>query len=287
MDLSYPGTYYNNFVPLSSVYLPHAPSGTYGWTRVEENVAVPAGAGFLFFKVFSNGDPGASLYFDQVEYSRGSGWQGFVNGSFEEQSDSSLNPRYFYSWKADTGTAVRTTEQAHDGNWSVKLAGCTAWGHWANYDENWWLGDAAALAVTPGETVSIGYWVRAGNAAADKNGILIWFASASTYYGDRAFVEGNLDNHLVQFSVASDAPVFIGEFTASLAGRRPDILDYIGDAIDCFDARGFSWVYYVYRENWTGPRKYLGVYNGPAGASVEGGGCSEDTDVLDCLRSKY
>ncbi|HTR77942.1 MAG TPA: hypothetical protein VMH39_07520 [Gemmatimonadaceae bacterium] len=93
----------------------------------------------------------------------------------------------------------------------------------------------------------------------------------------------DLDAALATPSANFGAPMLIGEFTASLAGTRPDILDWTSDLLDYANAHGLSWAYYHYRDTWTGT-KYLGVYNGPYGTRTDYS--SGDTDILARVQAK-
>ncbi len=60
------------------------------------------------------------------------------------------------------------------------------------------------------------------------------------------------------FVAAWNVPIYVGEFSAAKWGPQPDTANYLADAIDLFEARGWSWNYLAWK-SWPGWRLDMDV----------------------------
>ena len=262
-------------------YLPVIEPGTYDWRAYTITQDVPAGAEYMFIKLFSNGDRGATLWFDKVEYSLdGSPYRLFPNGSFEDKNPISSEPLFWEHWQAGKGNLYRTNTAAKEGKYSICIQNASAWAHYGNYSEGEWLATLPAVGVVSGQKVSIRFWVKAQNASAKKNGLNLFFCRAQKEVYTQKEVERDIKFFLIDFSTRYNVPVFVGEFTPSLLGKRPDILRYINDVVGYWNTHNISWTFYLYRDTGL---KYMGIYNGPVGVTTKE--CSVDQELLETLQS--
>lgn len=278
-NVSYPGWVLTNSTFLSDSYYPNI-SNTAHWSLYEGGAVAPAQADFVVAQVFSDSDSGAEIWFDMLEISTNNGIDYFLfpNGSFEVKNEISPNPLYWKSWQGGGGRAVLTNGDARQGSNSLYLQGMTGWGEFMSWD--WWLNTAGGVPVTPGQQVLYRYYAKASGATLYKNGFMLKWVRANRMYCDAAWLQESVSK-TADFSALHQVPILVGEFSPSLAGQRPDILHYLQDVISLFDAQGWSWTYYPYRETWTGTR-YMGIYNGAYGTSTAG--CVEDTEIVQLLR---
>jgi hypothetical protein len=274
-NISYPGDAVTNTYEVRADFFPVVPAGTSGWTQYTITTNAPVGANFLFPQVFCNSDSGAEIWFDDIEFSTNGGatFVPFGNGSFEIKNEISDKPLYWKQYQGGSGIAVRTNSHAHTGSYSVYFKSMTGWGEFQTWD---WIATAGGLPVVPGQTVSMRFWAKANNASAGKNGMQFRWINVQSCNIDNTWLANSVDKTL-QFSQTCGVPIFVGEFSPSLAGKRPDIFTYLNEVIARFNANGFSWTYYPYRETWTAT-KYMGIYNGAYGLPTSG--CTEDSDVL-------
>jgi Cellulase (glycosyl hydrolase family 5) len=269
----------------SQVYDPSVPAGTYDWQTLTTSYAIPAGSDLAFVKLFSNGDVGATVYFDDIEASVDGGPFTLIpNGSFETVNEVSTDANYWSSYVADAGTVTRTNEAAADGQWSAKISGSDAWSDYTTHygldaDNNsiFYLGTAAGVPVAGATALALRWRVKAENASAATDGLEVMFGEVQKKSYTEADLDADLDGVLATNMAGLGAPILIGEFTPSLAGTRPDILDWTSALMTYANAHGISWAYYLYRDDWTGTR-YLGLYNGPYGAPTDYG--TADADIL-------
>ena len=81
--------------------------------------------------------------------------------------------------------------------------------------------------------------------------------------------------------------MFIGEFSPSLAGKRPDNLYYLNDELEYFNRNNLSWTFYNYRSPNTNPdRLFLSVFYVKDGLTTDKY-WHMDTAVLDVLKRYY
>ncbi len=274
----------------SQVYDPSVPAGSYDWQTVTTSYTVPAGSDLAFVKLFSNGDVGATIYFDDLEASVDGGPFALIpNGSFETVNEVSTDANYWTSYVAASGSVTRTSEAAADGQWSAEISGCdgfcdytTHYGLDANDQSIFYLGTAAGVPVAGATTLTLRWRVKAENATAGTDGLLVMFGVVQKRSYGQADLDADLDGVLASNMAAFGAPILIGEFTPSLAGTRPDILDWTSDLISYANAHGISWAYYHFRDDWTATR-YLGLYNGPYGTPTDYS--TADTDILTRLQA--
>lgn len=287
--LSYPDTQGEMIAELKPTngkngsYLPLIRPGTYDWQPYTVTEKAPPKTEYAYLKLFSNGDSGATLWFDQVEYSiDGSPYQLLPNGSFEERNPVSNDPLLWEQYQAGKGFLYRTDALAKDGKYSICIQNPSGWSHFGNYHEYGWLGTLSAIRIAPGQKLSIRFWVKGKNVSANKNGLILYFCRAQKEVYTKAEMERDMKRLLISFSERNNIPIFIGEFTPPIQGKRPDIIDYICDAVGYWNDRHISWTFYHYRDvgEW-----YMGIYNGPMGVPTEK--CREDTELRKTLQGLF
>jgi hypothetical protein len=262
-------------------------AGTADWTQVIAGpFTAPAGAGYAFARFFSYQDPAATVWLDDLEVRRVHGttlsfWGPVGNGSFEARNDFTAEAAYWLPYAGGAGGAVRASDAAHGGAWSARFHGCTGWCEYALFQPGS-LATAGGTAVEPGDQVTYRFWVKTQAASAGRNGLQLVWATPTVEHWDRDRLHQALSDTVGAFSLAHGVPAFVGELTPSLVGPRPDILTYLGDALDWLDASGVGWTFYEYRDTYDAGRAYMGLYNGPFGTATAG--CTEDAEVLAVVR---
>ncbi len=296
LDVRYPGEYVTKVEPNSNgactVQFPIDTGSTRGdWRMIEVSTRVPRdGTNAAFLELYCNGDKNAVLYFDDFSYNTdgGSGFRPVPFGSFEEPDD--WNASVPLVWiKHDNngrgGSGKRTAEAAHHGGYSLKISNCSGSISYQNTD--FWLSSAGAIAVTGEQTLTIRYWVKMKNAAHGTSGIRIKWAVIKKGYLNKTKLQSLIRETVIKRRNASHRPVFIGEFSPSLASQRPDNLQYLQDELEYFNKNNLSWTFYSYRSPNTDPdRLFLGVIYARDGLTTDKFWYI-DTEVLDVLKRYY
>lgn len=261
-----------------------------GWTTIDAGPSTVPGGVDLVYPTFDVAGTGAGdeVDVDAVEYrihrkgaAAWTAWTAVLNGSFESPgaTDDGL---HWLTWQpaGQGGTLARAqVSDADDGAWIWRLRGCT--GHCQTTLFDGWVGTLGAIPVAEGDEVELrlrARWRGAGQLDAGFGA-----AQSTREYWDRARLQAAVAQDIVGFSAAHHVPVLVGEFSPSLVAPRADALAYEGDLMDAFQDAGLSWTYYVYRENWPASRRYLGLWNCPAGTPTGAAACTEETDVRDVL----
>ncbi|MEJ2663669.1 MAG: hypothetical protein P8107_06460, partial [Spirochaetia bacterium] len=261
------------------------------WQKIEVSARVPRdGTNAAFLELYCNGDKNAVVYFDDFSYSTdsGSSFHDAAYGSFEEPDDWDISVPLVWI-KHDnngrSGSGKRTAEAAHHNGHSLKLANCSGLTSYTNTD--FWLSSAGAITVTGGQTLTIRYWVRMKNGTAGKSGIRIMWATIKKEYLNKTKLQSLIRETVIKKRNTSRRPVFIGEFSPSLAGKRPDNLHYLNDELEYFNRNNLSWTFYSYRSPNTNPdRLFLGVFYVKDGLTTDKY-WHMDTAVLDVLKRYY
>lgn len=266
----------DNVVVASHANDPATPAGTYDWQAVERTYSIPAATELIFVKVFSNGDSGATVYFDDIQAALdGGAFAPIPNGSFETKADVFPDAAYWQAWIQSTGSVARTNDSAADGQWSVKIANSGGWSHYTTHpgvdasgNSIYFLGTTSGLAANGASTLRLRWMNKAAGATAGKNGVEVYFCTVSRRSYGKTDLQSDLSTTVRTPSQTFDAPILIGEFSPSLVGTRPDGLDWTTDVIDYANANGISWAYYHYREV-KDQLRYLGLYEGPFGTATD------------------
>jgi hypothetical protein len=296
LDVRYPGEYVTKVEHTSdsvhTVDFPIDIGGTQGgWRMVEVSARVPRdGVNAAFLELYCNGDKNAVIYFDDFSYNTddGSRFHGVACGSFEAPDD--WNASVPLVWiKHDNngrnGSGIRTTEAAHHGGYSLKLSNCSGLTFYENTD--YWFSSAGAIQVTGGQTLTIRYWLKLKNATPGANGIRIKWAVIKKDYLNKTKLQSLIKETVIKRRNASNRPVFIGEFSPSLASIRPDNLHYLQDELEYFNRNNLSWTFYSYRSPYTNPdRLFLGVIYARDGLTTDKY-WHIDNEVLDVLKRYY
>jgi|GEM_PF-4258531 len=303
LDVSYPGYCYqyiyndrqNNS---QTLHYPVIQSGTNDWQMYEIETEVPDTGWpsmdendkyLAFINVFSNGDRNAVIYIDDIEYEINSGgYNSIYNGSFEipvDYDQSTPLTWIKYDNNGQNGNVTRTNASAKDGSYSLCFTNCSGWTHYENID--YWINSAGAIEVAPGQTLKIKFWVKTINATENLNGIQIKWATGYREYINESRLQQFINNLIINRRSTLNKPFFIGEFTPSMASKRPDSMNYLTDLLEYFNACSLHWTYYVYRENWTNPdRLLLGIYNDNAGIPAQECRFTDD-EVINILKNFY
>ena len=279
------GTMVNDVPVVASVDDTSVPAGSYDWQTVSADYAVPANSELAYVKVFSNGDAGATLYFDDLEVTLDDGaFSPIPNGSFETKADVFADAQYWQASTQGAGAVQRSDEAAAAGQWSAKIANSAGLSSYATHpglDGNgrsiFFLGTESGIKLNGASKLRLRFQVKAAGATAGKNGVQLNFCRVQRGNFTVGDLNAQLDSLLLAKSNAFDAPLLIGEFATSLVGVRPDSLDYVSDVLKYANQHGLSFAYYHYREVKDQVR-YLGLYEGPFGAPTDY--TSVDADVL-------
>lgn len=245
------------------------------WQQITKTVTIPALAEKAFVS-FSGLDDAGKVYVDKVEYSINGGvTTPVLNGSFEEKlfewEEKPLNWLIYDNAEISYDDVTLETD-AKDGVYSISLE------YGANFSNGpGWKGYRSGIDVVPGQTLTVSWWTKG---TASKLRFQIVFSDIQTIYYDKNQIELDIDNDsdlsIEKFAATHNIPIFIGEAAPSLQCKRPGMLNFIDDLFTTFNEKGYSWVYYPYREIWQDTR-YMGIYNATMGITTDG--CYEETDV--------
>lgn len=286
----YPGNFIDSMHQSATPVETPIAAGTNDWIQVcTQTATVPAGTPFVFPKFYSNSDPAATIWIDDLEFKidhagNCGSWEMAPNGSFEDKNEFSPDPALWLQYHAGNGSISRVFDEHHAGQWSLRIKGGNGWCE----STTWQTGSLATLgglAVQPGDRITFRFWVKTLSAAPSKNAFQMQWINTTTEYWDSTRVHQSFSDLVGTFSSIHNVPMFVGELTPSLVGPRPGILNYLDDALDWLNRENIGWAYYDYRDTYTSNRKYMGIYNGPAGTSTSG--CTEDTEILNVVTAHF
>ncbi len=296
LDISYPGEYVTNVQHnrngSQTLDFPiNADSTSDKWQMIEVSAQVPRdGTNAAYLNLYCNGDKNAIIYFDDFSYNTDGSTQfhSVDYGSFEECDDwDNSIPLVWIKWDNNgiNGKGKRTAQDAHNGNHSLKFSHCAGLTYYENID--YWLSSAGAIKVAGGQTLKIKYWVKILNGTPNVYGIQIKWATIQKDYLDKAKLRSLINETIIKRKNTSNRPVFIGEFSPSLASKRPDNVRYLNDTLEYFNKNNLSWTFYSYRSPYTNPdRLFLGIIYAKDGLTTDKYWYI-DTEVLNVLKQYY
>jgi hypothetical protein len=136
--------------------------------------------------------------------------------------------------------------------------------------------------VTPGARVDLRAkmkWTSIQAAA----GLRLSYGASKRQIWDAPALGNSLQTLVGDFSDTNDVPIFFGEFTPSLLADRGSVTRYVDDLLTWIDGKGFSWVFYEYRDVFPPELRCMGLYSCPVDR-VTTDQCNEATYVIDVLR---
>ncbi|MBN1798394.1 MAG: cellulase family glycosylhydrolase [Spirochaetales bacterium] len=296
LEVSYPGKYVtsvqhnrNGSQTLDFSIITGSTAGE--WWMIETAARVPRdGTNAAYLNLYCKGDKKAVIYFDDFSYNTdgGDNFKSLAYGSFEEADDwDNSIPLVWIKWynNGRNGTGKRSAETAHDGGHSLKFSNCAGLTYYENID--YWLSSAGAIEVSGGQTLKLRYWVKIRNGTPDVYGIQIKWATIKKDYLNKAKLQSLIKQTIIKRRNTSNRPVFIGEFSPSLASKRPDNLNYLNDVLEYFNQNNLSWSFYSYRSPYTNPdRLFLGIIYAKDGFTTDKYWYI-DNEVLDVLKRYF
>lgn len=200
------------------------------------------------------GDVG-EVWFDDLELLRNGAPQKVFNPGMEEASvGDESRPANWYFWSDSGFSGEWSSDTAFSGSYSLKISGQgDGFGVWG---QNNWILTAPLFPVQVGDIFRVRGWIYAPQ---NKGGVSLGLDYLDVVYEeyDRAHLLADMQPY-IDWAIANDAPLFVGEFGAMSAAPGDSRYNLAADKISVMNEAGLHWALWTYRD-WSAPG--LGLYH--------------------------